>query len=77
MDSLDLIFTPSAFKHGISEDSIVDVLTYPAITKKDPNRPVVLAIGFDRLGNTIEVAYDIERRVVFHAMIADKSKKGE
>ena len=68
MDNLDIKFTASAFKHGVSEDSIVEVISWPAITRNDPKRPeVIWAIGTNFKGVLIEVTYDKVNRTVFHA----------
>ncbi|MDR1184980.1 MAG: hypothetical protein LBK67_09315 [Coriobacteriales bacterium] len=69
MNDLGIDFTASAFKHGVSEDSIICVLAWPTIPHDDPKRPeVIWVIGTDSHGTLIEVAYDKVRRTVFHAM---------
>ena len=69
MDEHGFKFTASAFKHEISEESIIDVVAWPTITRDDPKRPeVLLAIGTDSKGTLIEVAYDKVNRTVFHAV---------
>ncbi len=68
----DIIFKPSAFKHGINEADI-----YWAFTTARYDLPVEgeedkhLLIGFDNAGNPLEVMYnelDDGRINVFHAM---------
>ena len=73
MDNHGIKFTASAFKHEITEESIVEVMAWPTITRDDPKRPeVLLAIGTDSQGVLIEVAYDKVNRTVFHAMEVKK-----
>ena len=75
MDATAFTFVASAFKHGIDETTILAVIANPFFSKLDPNRPVMLQIGFDGKGDAVEVAYDIEKRVVFHAMPLRKPEK--
>jgi hypothetical protein len=49
-------FNRSAFKHGISEESIRHALNYPkyeAPLKRDDDKYIVL--GFDNAGNLLEI----------------------
>ncbi|MDR2552216.1 MAG: hypothetical protein LBD31_03500 [Treponema sp.] len=69
----EIVFAPSAFKHGISEAGIRWVLTHdPAngiIEEADETK--YIAIGFDQAGNVLEIMYnhiDDETVKVFHAM---------
>jgi len=71
---LRVIFVPSAFKHNISEESILWVLSNHlvdgAIEEGDGTK--FLVIGFDnKSGNLLEVMYnliDVRTIKVFHAM---------
>ena len=76
MDTASFTFAASAFRHGITEKSILGVIANPIFSKLDQKRPVMFQIGFDGQGNAIEIAYDIEKRMVFHAMPVRNPKKG-
>jgi uncharacterized DUF497 family protein len=74
----EIIYIPSAFKHGISAENIQWALSHhlaDGIIEEadgagaDENRYVV--IGFDKSGNLLEIMYNhIDERTVkvFHAM---------
>jgi uncharacterized DUF497 family protein len=70
---LEIVFIPSAFKHGISEENIRWVLLYhlaDGIIEED-NESKYISIGFDKSGNLLEIMYDYidEQTIkVFHAM---------
>jgi uncharacterized DUF497 family protein len=67
-----IIYTPSAFKHGVSSESIRRVLASPEYEgplEDDEARYIVL--GFDHNGNLLEIFYNqLDERTakVFHAM---------
>jgi hypothetical protein len=67
-----LIYTPSAFKHGVSSDNIRRALAFPEYEgplEDDGFRRIVL--GFDHNGNLLEIFYNqLDERTakVFHAM---------
>jgi hypothetical protein len=67
-----MIFSHSAHAHllGIClfRGKILSAVLNPVFSKTYPSRPVALVVGFDKNGKTIEVAYDIETRTIFHAM---------
>jgi uncharacterized DUF497 family protein len=69
----EIIYIPSAFKHGISAENIRWALSHHladgTIGEADGNRYV--AIGFDKSGNLLEIMYnhiDEQTVKVFHAM---------
>lgn len=76
MDATSFTFVASAFKHGIDEKGILGVIANPLFSRLESARPVMFQIGFDDQGNAVEVAYDVERRAVFHAMPVRKPEKG-
>jgi hypothetical protein len=67
-----IIYAPSAFKHGVSSESIRRALTFPEYEgplEDDGDRRIVL--GFDHNGNLLEIFYNqLDERTakVFHAM---------
>jgi uncharacterized DUF497 family protein len=71
--SLEIVFTSSAFKHGISEENIRWVLLNhlaDGLIEED-NETKYISIGFDKSGNLLEIMYDYidEQTIkVFHAM---------
>jgi hypothetical protein len=67
-DAPEFDFTPSAFRHGVSEEAILRAVMSPIVSKIEAERPVMFVIGIDGQGKALEVLYDIESRVVFHAM---------
>jgi hypothetical protein len=77
MDNVVFEFNESAFKHGISQDSIlyaVRIKIYDAPLLDFENKFVV--IGFDLAGNPIEVMYNVidDNTInIFHAMKARKT----
>jgi uncharacterized DUF497 family protein len=69
----EIVYIPSAFKHGITAENIRWVLSHHladgTIVGTDENKYV--AIGFDKSGNLLEIMYNhIDDRTVkvFHAM---------
>jgi len=68
----EIVFVPSAFKHGATQEDIYHAyLTaiYDGLLEEYKNKYVF--IGFNRVGNPIEVFYnpiDDEKIKVFHAM---------
>jgi hypothetical protein len=68
LDALEFIFTDSAFKHGIDKDAILGVIADPFLSKTHKSDDAILVYGFDESGDAVEVIYDAQRRVVFHAM---------
>ncbi|MDR0550657.1 MAG: hypothetical protein LBG72_01420 [Spirochaetaceae bacterium] len=73
----EIIFTPSAFKHGIDEEDIrhalrIRLFDHPMPGEEDKN----LLIGVSRSGIALEVLYnEIDNNVikVFHAMKCRKA----
>lgn len=69
----NIVFVPSAFKHAVSEEDIRLVLLKhlaDGIIEED-DETKFLSIGFNKLGNLIEVMYnyiDDQTIKVFHAM---------
>lgn len=70
---MDIIILDSAYKHGITEESIMHCLFHSnndVVVSHPPTKRVV--VGFDHHGNAIEiVAIEDEERdrlMVFHAM---------
>ena len=74
---VEILFTTSAFKHGISEGSILHALVstiYEEPFEDDDSK--VLLLGFDHSGNLLEIVYHIldeQRMMVFHAMKCRRS----
>jgi hypothetical protein len=77
MDVLAFAFTESAFRHGIDKDTILDVIANPFLFRTHKNGETIMVFGFDANGKAVEVLYDADRRVVFHAMPIDLSKLGK
>jgi hypothetical protein len=75
IDSVRFAFTESAFKHGIDKETILGVVADPIFSKIDSEQVNIFQIGFDSQGNTIEIAYDIGTRTIFHAMRVRKLGK--
>jgi hypothetical protein len=71
----EYIFLPSAFKHGIDEESMLNAIKSPLGALHHPDVAVRLVIGFDRYGYAIEVAYNYVERTVFHAMRTKRTAK--
>jgi hypothetical protein len=74
---MDIVILGSAFKHGITEESILSCLFNIRGDKiLDDPPPKHLMAGFDHLGNALElVAFENEERnqlVVIHAMKLQK-----
>ncbi|MDR2343703.1 MAG: hypothetical protein LBD86_04140 [Spirochaetaceae bacterium] len=70
---MEIIVLDSAYKHGVSKQSIYSCLfNFRNDMTLDDNTPKRLFIGFDHLGNALEIiaVEDIERDclVVIHAM---------
>ena len=67
-----IVFNQSAFRHGITEESIRHVLNRPGYEgplENDETKYIVL--GFDNSGNLLEILYNIKDEgtvYVFHAM---------
>jgi len=72
-----IVFAPSAFKHGFSEEDIRQaVRTRICDILIDEYEDKYTLIGFDTKGNTLEIIYNLvndETREVFHAMKYTKS----
>jgi len=71
----EILFAPSAFKHGVSEADIfwaIDTVKYDGYLKGDVDAENKrLLIGFDRNAHLIEIYYNIldqDTVRVFHAM---------
>jgi hypothetical protein len=68
----DVIFKPTAFRHGVSEADIRHALDRPRYDHVMPDEADKnLLIGFDRNGNPLEVLYNVldeDTINVFHAM---------
>jgi hypothetical protein len=64
----DFTILQSAYRHGVDTESILLAIAEPIWSYFYENRTVALVLGFDRNGDTIEVAYDFAERIVFHAM---------
>ena len=79
IDSLivDVEILPSATKHGLSNDDILNALKYSIYDETlqtDPNK--TLAIGYDRKARLLEIIFHVisdEHIVVFHAMKCRKN----
>jgi hypothetical protein len=68
LDAPEFIFTDSAFKHGLDKDVILSIIADPFLSKTHKSDDAIMVYGFDESGNAVEVIYDAQRRVVFHAM---------
>jgi hypothetical protein len=68
LDNTSFSFAPSAFKHGVDEESALNAISNPIYSRLEVERSVMFQTGFDGRGTLIEVAYDTEKRVIFHAM---------
>ena len=70
---MEIVILDSAYKHGVSEQSILSCLLYfqndMAIADDQPKR---LFVGFDHLGTALEIIaienVEQDRLVVIHAM---------
>jgi len=69
----EIVFVPSAFRHGVSEENICWVLLNHiadgVIEEDDETKH--LSVGFDKNGNLLEIMYNYidEKTIkVFHAM---------
>jgi len=73
----EIVFAPSAFKHGFSEADIRRAIkTHIRDVLIDEYEDTYALIGFDTKGNTLEIMYnfiDTQTREVFHAMRCRKS----
>jgi hypothetical protein len=73
----EIIFVPSAFKHGFSEADIRRAIrTRIRDVLIDEYEDKYALIGFDTKGNTLEIIYnfiDNQTREVYHAMRCRKS----
>ena len=73
----EIIYTPSAFKHGVTKDNIVrafETFIYEDMLEDFDNKHLLL--GFNLVGNLIEVMYNrISNGAikVFHAMPCRKA----
>ncbi|MDR0525689.1 MAG: hypothetical protein LBG90_07450 [Spirochaetaceae bacterium] len=70
---VEITIVPSAFKHNVSEENILWVLSHHLadgiVEEGDVTKRV--AVGFDKSGNLLEIIYDERddgRLKVFHAM---------
>ena len=70
---MDIVILDSAFKHGVSKESVLYCLlhSHNDIVIDDPP-PKYLSVGFDHLGNALEIIAveddEQDRMVVIHAM---------
>jgi exonuclease I len=70
---LEIVFVPSAYKHGVSEENIRWALLNhiaDGIIEED-DEAKYLSVGFDKSGNLLEIMYNfIDGHIikVFHAM---------
>ena len=77
LDNFEVIITPSANKHGVSNDNILfglEQCVYDEVLENEPNK--TLAIGFDKNGELIEIIFSIvseSKIVVFHSMKCRKT----
>ena len=78
---VDIKFSKSAFKHGITEADIrwaIDTAKYDGILYNDDDENKRLLIGFDRKANPIEIFYNVldsNTVRVFHSMKCRNSFK--
>jgi hypothetical protein len=72
---IDFEILTSAYKHGIDDESMLSAIANPIWSYFYSERTVALVIGFDKNGDTIEVAYDIASRHIFHARPVNRSGK--
>jgi hypothetical protein len=69
---INIEYSPTAFKHGITEDAIAHAIStkvHDSLIVGHPEK--YLAIGFDSTGNLIEMIYNVVDDTtiqVFHAM---------
>jgi hypothetical protein len=68
-------FTASAFRHGVSKETIANIIADPLFMKYHQSRTAMILYGFAPDGEMIEVGYDFQTRTAFHAMPV-KPKKG-
>jgi len=71
IDNPNIVYVPSAFKHGISREQIecaINNMIYDETLENNPNK--TLFIGFDQSSEAIEVVVNVfeNKMVVFHAM---------
>ena len=77
---VDVEILPSATKHGLSKEDILDALErsiHDETLQADPNK--TLSIGYDRKARLLEVIFHVvsdEHIVVFHAMKCRKNYIG-
>jgi hypothetical protein len=73
----EIVFVPSAFKHGFSEADIRwAIRTHIRDVLVDEYEDKYALIGFDAKGNTLEIMYNLidnQTRKVYHAMRCRKS----
>jgi len=73
----EIVFAPSAFKHGFSEADIRQAIrTRIRDVLIDEYEDKYAIIGFDTKGNTLEIIYNLfndETMEVYHAMKCSKS----
>jgi hypothetical protein len=73
----DIIFKPTAFRHGVSEADISHAFDHPRYDHVMPDETDKnLLIGFDRNGNPLEILYNVldgNTINVFHAMKCRKT----
>ena len=74
-DRVGFTILPSAYKHSVDDESMLNVIASPISSYYYDDRSVVLVLGFDKNGDTIEVAYDLLERKIFHAMPIRHSEK--
>jgi len=77
MNDITILFNPSAFKHGISEEDIRTVIerwVYNGVLEDDNDKHLLL--GFDTHANLLEIIYNVidnQSINVFHAMKCRKA----
>ena len=73
----EIVFAPSAFKHGFSEADIRRAVRTPiCVTLIDEYEDKYAIIGFDTKGNLLEILYnmlDDQTMEVYHTMRCRKS----
>jgi hypothetical protein len=56
LDNTSFSFAPSAFKHGVDEESALNAIGNPIYSRLEVERSVMFQTGFDGQGTLIEVA---------------------
>jgi len=68
--NMNLVFNPTAFKHGVTERDIECAMAAPLVDRlMEEYIKIYMIIGFDLKGNLLEVMYNLEDIAnIFHAM---------